>query len=144
MSNINQQTALLIDGLKTVEVQFYDNHTNNYGGKPYSYKTLEKLEVGDLCVVNASGRNKVVRVMTVNTFPNIEKATNWIIDKVDLSKHQRILEVEETLKNKLKAIQYCSFRKQAIQALVDNSGISVEELNELTSQASKILLEEKA
>ncbi len=144
MSNITQQTALLIEGLKTVGVQFYNGSTKDYKSDTYAYKTLENLQIGDLCVVDGAGHKKVVKVVELHMFPKLEQATKWVMDKVDTAKYERILEMEEILQGKLQQIQTKKFREQAIEALLENSGMTQEELTQLTTESSKFLLEVKA
>lgn len=146
MSNINQQTALLIDGLKTVGVHFYEDrrdYTKGYSGKTYSYKTLESLSEGDLVVVDVSGQMKVVKVVELHTVPNIEKATKWIVGKVNTETYEKTLVIETELANKLEEIKNQTFRKQAIQALADDAQMSYEEIQDLTRKITQPLLENK-
>ena len=80
-----------------------------YGvSKEYAYKTDLDLEAGDIVVVKASELKlctvvSIIEDILVNA-QIVNRATKWIVDKVDMSKHiARINRVErmDFIKNKL-------------------------------------------
>lgn len=145
MSNLKQQSALLIEGLKTVSVMFWQdrykdaNGKSNWGGKHYAYKTLQDYKEGDLLAVNVSGEYKIVKVIEMDVFPKLDKATQWIISKVDTSNHEKILEVEDTLVTELEIIQQKAFRDSALFALAEQSNLSKDDIFKLTNATSKMI-----
>lgn len=67
------------------------------GYKSYEFKTdIEDLHVGDYVVVDTSSGINVARVVEIKDYSN--KATKWVIQKLDMTKHQERLEKEKKLK----------------------------------------------
>jgi len=70
------------------------------GRQLYTYKTLEELEKGDFVIVHTpSDEFKIVRVVKVlqlhelDIVPNF--AVKWIVQKVDVSRYEELLEKEQ-------------------------------------------------
>lgn len=98
----SHQIALLQSEFTTVKVNFLEGYT--YGqppsGKLYTYKTRDKfIKVDDVCVVEANGSLKLVKVKEVDQFADIdlgsEKNYKWIIQRVDLEAHNAVVEAEK-------------------------------------------------
>ena len=121
--------------MNTVTVMF--NSTTQL----YAYLTdIEGVEVGDILVVDSPSSGFVcVTVTSVNeTADSVEKATKWIVSKVDVAGHKARLEKAE--RRKLLTAKLKKMQEEALEAdqfaalikLVPSASALVDELKSLS------------
>lgn len=76
---------------KVVQVRFKEN---SY--KDYSFKTDLDLEVGDKVICDCSTGIAIATVVSTHE-ESYNNATRWVIQKVDLTEHQRRIDREKAL-----------------------------------------------
>ncbi|WP_109077099.1 hypothetical protein [Aggregatibacter kilianii] len=124
---------LFQDNLITVGAVFEDSITINDllsgkvysgGNKVYTFKANAdlNLNVGDFALVHATDELKVVKIVEVHDFPQIEEEAGfqykWVIQKIDLSAYRSRLEEEKLLTllfNKLYAVEQKALLEQRIE-----------------------------
>ena len=121
--------------MKIIAVQFYTHTTS------YAYMTdIEGIEVGDTVVVDSpnSGFTCVKVVSMTETAERVEKATKWIVSKVDVAGYKERLEKAE--RRKLLTAKLKKMQNEALEAdqfaalikLVPGAAALVEELKSLS------------
>ena len=96
--------------MKFIEVKFTTSDSlGSFRSKPYSYKTVLDVKVGDLVIVQVYDVYGVGEVTKVSSIPN-KTATKWAIQKVDVELGEKLLrkaqereEIIAALDAKLKA-----------------------------------------
>lgn len=91
--------------------------------KEYTYKALESdnLQVGDLVLVDSpSSGMRVVQVVRVDPKPRIDlKASfpyKWIVQKVDMTRYNNILEQEEKFQDALLEVERVRQREEVLRS----------------------------
>jgi hypothetical protein len=121
--------------MKIITAQFHSHTTC------YAYMTdIEGIEVGDTVVVDSpnSGFTCVKVVSVTETAESVEKATKWIVSKVDVAGYKERLERAERRKllmAKLKKMQAEALEADhfaALVKLVPGAAALVEELKSLS------------
>ena len=115
---MNYSTAILLadERAKFIGVKF-----GNYSGTEYVYKTIDtSIKVGDLVVVPSSDYVKKGRAdETTSRFGSIAVVSNddvavnmqsdmeykWIIQKIDASNYEKIIEVEKEIVEKIRGME---------------------------------------
>ncbi len=128
MDSLSTYASFLISDLKTVGIQFYSPLQEDYCGNVFHYKTLDDFEVGDLVIVPCRNWLQVVKVTEVHETPSLEKATKWIVCKLDDKEYQQQLIEDARILATLKELQHKAYKLNALQLLADQAGISVDEL----------------
>jgi hypothetical protein len=139
---IKDKAALLIEDLKTVGVQLQNHNGETSGSSAYSYKTTEHYEVDDWVVVKANGKFKLGKVVEIHKTPDLERATQWVVGRVDFTYHDKMVELEERIGEELVAQEQRVFREQAREALSEQLGVTLDDINKIGVQA-KLALEKK-
>lgn len=109
----------LLQGIyTTVDVRFENP------GKLYTYKTRLSLIRGDKVVVFARDIFQVVEVVNVHAAPKIDYAATfeykWIVQKLDTSTYDKVLEEEAELQNRLSMLDRLEKRHTLI-GIVDKT-----------------------
>lgn len=121
--------------MKIVTVKFNPPHSQGY-----AYMTdIEGVEVGDTLVVDSSngGFNCVTVVSVEETVEGVEKATKWIVSKVDVAGYrERLAKIEKRklLLAKLKKMQAEALEADQFATLIKlnpDAAALVEELKNL-------------
>lgn len=88
---------------KVVEVKFLES-SENYNQKTYIYFTDEEFTVGDNAVVMVVNKLKIVEVVATRGFTKaqLNKATKWIVQRIDLTAHKERMEQQKVI-NDIKA-----------------------------------------
>lgn len=83
-----------MENFTTISVKFVGQETQkNYADKEYAFLTDQRLEVGDLVVVDTVNGYKTANV--TSTFGNTSKATRWVVCQVDIEKFvQRLADLK--------------------------------------------------
>jgi hypothetical protein len=121
--------------MQTVTVMFNSNTQR------YSYLTdIEGVDVGDTLVVHtpSSGFTCVMVTSVTETADSVEKATKWIVSKVDVAGYRARLEKDE--RRKLLTAKLKKMQNEALEAdqfaalikLVPGAAALVEELKSLS------------
>ena len=130
---IETAAALLIDGLKTVQVRYQNNPS-----KTYTFKTVEDLIAGDLVLVPSGADNTIKVVEVVSVDPSVvldvdsDIEYKWVIGKVDLTNYNHITQVEVGLVQKLTEAKNKAVVNQARQALLSEYGMNDADVLQLT------------
>lgn len=63
---------------------------NEYGwSKDYAFKTTECLECGDQVIVDVTDRGATMAVVSQTDNVPVSKATRWVIQKIDMRRHEQ-------------------------------------------------------
>lgn len=84
--------------MKAVAVCFFDEVGSKYNPKNYYYKTNIDFAEGDMAVVKVGEIYKIVKIMKVLEGEH-EKATKFIVCKVDISEYEKMVALEEKRKD---------------------------------------------
>lgn len=118
---------------KLVEVSFSDTNTQNY-----TYKTLFDVAAGDLVVVYARNKFKVVEVVKIKDPYEMDLSATfeykWITSVVDTVEYERHLELEREINKHINALEFEAKRNQFKAQLQNSLG---------DKKASKLLKEVK-
>ena len=79
--------------MKFIEVEFV-REGGSYQSKPYSYKTVLDVKIGDLVIIQVYNTYAVGKVTKVSSIPN-KTATKWAIQKVDVELGESLLKKAE-------------------------------------------------
>jgi hypothetical protein len=128
MLTINQ--LALVQGFKTVGVQFRDNSGESYG-KIYTYKSGFDCEVGDQVVVKApGGYMTIVDVVEVKPYAELASPNKieykWLVQRVLVEEYEELLQNEELAKVHLDSILAMAKQETAIKDLYDQCQSSTE------------------
>ena len=120
--NINTIVSLLIEGIKTIKVQF------PHDDREYTYKTMLTLEVGDHVAVSvASNKQLLAQVTEVHEEPELDPDSEieykWILCSVDLTKVNDLIAIELSIVEKLNATKRKRAREQALNLITEEYGI---------------------
>lgn len=111
--SLNPILSLLQGVYTTVDVRFENP------GKLYTYKTRIPFKRGDNAIVDVRGVLKLVEVVNVHHTPKIDYAATfeyqWIVQKVDTTAYEKVLEGEAELQNHFNVLD----RLERKQALID-------------------------
>lgn len=126
--NSRTLASLMMDGLNTVKVTFTE------GGKVYTYKTFDDHEIGDFVVVKVIDKLKIVCIVGIDAVPDliVNSSINykWIVQKVDMTAYENLVEMENKLSDNLKIIEQKSVKANAKLALAEMLKVSVDDVDE--------------
>lgn len=108
MSSQGKKMVVNTTFVKDNEPEWGARYSEAAMNKKYSYMTDLDLKVGDKVVVSVDGKFKVVEVVDIDVTTN--KATKWVVDKVDVDgyknrekRRQEISRLERVLAQKVAA-----------------------------------------
>lgn len=134
----DQIAAVLMDGVKTIGVSF-----GKSGPQIYTYKTLEDHEEGDRVVVDGAGQLKVAYVREIHEVAQIDIDSDfdykWVVQKVNLTKHEEIIAKEEEFAQELLKMQHQSVRDNVKHRLLTGIGVKTEALDNAIGKLNKKL-----
>ena len=102
----------------------------------YHYKTILDLAVGDNVVVDTPSGMQVVRVYEVLTADQVDLSAytyKWVVQKVDVTQYNELLDKETQLLNLIRAKQREHAAKAALNAFIGDT-------DEATQQQVKALV----
>lgn len=84
--------------IKTARVSFNDNRLgkSNQHSKVYDFKTVLDLEKGDVVVCDTRNGLELAQVVEMVVYAT-SKSSKWIVSKVDLDNHKKLLKEEKEL-----------------------------------------------
>lgn len=118
-------SLVAIKNLKTVAVNFFRSD------KTYTYKTIdETIEVDDFVVVAVGNHYKITKVVEVHVVPNFKDGIEykWIVQKLDFSKYEAVLELEKEIERNLMEIEQENMVKNAKALLAERLSIEEDQL----------------
>ena len=140
---MNYSTAIL---LADERVKFIGVRFANYSGTEYTYKTIDgSIKIGDMVVVPSSDYVKKGRAdETTSRFGSIALVTSedvpvnmqsdieykWIIQKIDVTNYEKIVEVEKEIVEKIRGMELKTNR-QKLAAMFGLDSDSVKQLPQL-------------
>jgi hypothetical protein len=112
--------SLIQNDYTTIQVVFDE------GGKQYTYKALLKdaIAVDDLIIVPSQYKfgAAVAKVVAVHDTAEIDTSVNydykWIIGKVDMTRYNTILEVEQRFEKTIRELHKRQARRQVLDSVV--------------------------
>ena len=121
--------ALLVKGMKTVDVRFKNNNHEYGSGRVYTYLTLDEYEVGDFAVVDVHDDGlKVVKIVEVHDVPKVEVngpyGYQWIVQKLDTSAYEDMNKRMNAFTDDLQRLNQQVIVKQVVECLADDVGQS--------------------
>lgn len=106
---------ILDEKLKTIGVQF----DQFVGSKIYTYKTHDQFEIGDICIVSVNRELKLVYVVEVHETAQIEYDSSidykWIVQKVDLTKYNNLVERDKNIAKKAAQIMEQKVKRELLE-----------------------------
>lgn len=118
--HIRHMLAFLQDNYTTVSVKFLNDIGIISGSKDYTYKVLleDNIKEGDTCVVDVSGVKKLVVVTAVHSTPKIDPSAQydfkWIVQRIDTSRYDQQVAVEEKVRDMFFEIERENQRKKFV------------------------------
>lgn len=121
---------------KRIECRVVFEKENNWGGKPkrYSYLTdIEDLKEGDPIIVDANGSYVVAYF---HDYEATGRGTKWIIDKIDIERHKKLIDQEQ-------AYQAREKERQAIkqQMIARKNKLEEEAIFKLLAETDPVMAE---
>lgn len=117
--NADQIVAALQDGYISITASFWNYDTADWHQKEYTYKALKSqgIQPGDQVVVDTPrGKTDIVIVRSVEHFPELDFNNGitykWVIQKVDRTKYDELLNNETVLAKQVRALLRANTRKQ--------------------------------
>lgn len=124
------------DIMQTIGVLFdrpADPHNiGRSAGRVYTYKADKEMElkVGDQVVVEVSNEMKVVTVVEVHEFPQIDYTQSstfykWVVSKIDLNRYNQLLEHDKVIRHNLRLLAHSNQRNSLLAQLKAEYGEDV-------------------
>lgn len=124
------------DIMKTVGVLFdRPSDPHNIGrsnGRVYTYKAHKNMElkVGDQVVVEVNSELKVVTVVEVHEFPQIDYTQSntfykWVVSKVDFGQYNQLLEHDKVIRHNLRLLAHSNQRNALVAQMKAEFGEDV-------------------
>ena len=144
--NINHLVSAFQKSYTTIKVVFNNgadfNIENDFlpdrNDKRYTYKCLNSFhpKVGDIFIVHTlDAELKCVTVTEVHLSPQIDFDSDinykWVVDKVDSSMYDGVMESEKELKDKIVILELESKKQQYINTMKEANPQLVEEIQKL-------------
>ena len=109
------------ESFKFVSVSFMDGQT-----KTYTYKTTLDLAVDDLVVVESPTGFKIVKVVSVLEFHEVNFDVHyeykWVVSRVDLEYYNECVNVEKEVRKQANKLAYEETRAKLTEQLKDRIG----------------------
>lgn len=109
--------------ISLLQENFYTIGVVLSGGNSYTYKVPKELQLEkeDLIVIDVKGTTKLAYVDEIHDEPQIDFDSNidykWIIQKVDFTEYNKILEAEKEALKKIKAAKRAKEKQEIIEGL---------------------------
>lgn len=128
---MNYSTAVFLinPDARAIQCQ-YDPDDKSNAGKGYTFKTLDKsIKKDDLVVVPTATRHQLTVVKVIETDIDIDVDTpheiKWVVGKVDLMTHQKLLDMEQEAIAKIKAAEMRKKRVELAATLKSNTDLDL-------------------
>lgn len=132
MSNANLLIANANPDFKFVKCCFYDS---NGFSKPYQYKTLLDVEIGQQVLVDSPSGIAIVKVLEVTAAIECEHEHNydikWIVDVINRGHYNDCVEMEKGITAKVNKMM--AKRKQTLLMTALNDEFGSDEIQKLTT-----------
>lgn len=144
---MNQVDALLSsnESFKFVQVVFQQQSRGEMSwSQPYTYKTLEDIELNDFVVVEVNRdeipKLKVAKVVNICDIHEIDYGRfpkcRWVVSKVDTDKYKACVESEKKIEQQLSVVKAKKLREAALSNLEESIG--AEGLLQLSNMAKEL------